>query len=283
MRILRFDAGGGERTGLLVADEVVDVSARDPDLDDLRRAVTLEGRNRLAGLARHAGGDHQLADVTLLAPVHPEARLFCVGKNFRDHAVEAGGTEVGGPEVGSAEPAEPRIFLRTHQSLVGPGGRLARPAASECFDYEGEVAVVIGDDRTAVAAFTCMNDGSVRDYQQHTTTAGKNFDRSGAIGPWLVTADEVDDPSALEVTTTLNGEEVQRGVLADLIYPISRVISYLSSITTLLPGDVVSLGTPAGVGKSRTPPRWLVPGDAVDVEVSQVGVLHMTVGDGTER
>jgi 2-keto-4-pentenoate hydratase/2-oxohepta-3-ene-1,7-dioic acid hydratase in catechol pathway len=271
VRILRFDAGGGERTGLLAGDEVVDVSARDPELDDLRRAVTVSGQARLAGMIGPSGGDHRLADVTLLAPVHPEARLFCVGKNFRDHAAE-----VGGPE-----PAEPRVFLRTHQSLVGPGGRLTRPQVSECFDYEGEVALVIGAPAarahgaghgSAVAAFTCMNDGSIRDYQQHTTTAGKN------IGPWLVTADEVGDPSALEVTTTLNGEQVQRGVLRDLIYPISAVISYLSSITTLLPGDVVSLGTPAGVGKSRNPPRWLVPGDALEVEVSRVGVLRMTVG-----
>ena len=255
------------------------MSSLAPDLDDLRRAVSPEGRTQLAGLAGRHRADRDLSDVTLLAPLHPEARIFCVGKNFRDHAAEVGGEE----------PSEPRVFLRTHQSLVGPGGRLSRPITSNQFDYEGEVALVIGTPTTRVpegdalahvAAYTCFNDGSVRDFQQHTTTAGKNFDGSGAIGPWLVTSDEIGDPSDLELTTTLNGDEVQAGSLRQLIYPIPTIVSYLSSITTLLPGDVVSLGTPAGVGKSRTPPRWLQEGDTLQVEAPRIGVLEMVVTNG---
>jgi 2-keto-4-pentenoate hydratase/2-oxohepta-3-ene-1,7-dioic acid hydratase in catechol pathway len=277
LRILRYSYADVERTGILASGGVLDVSSRLPELDDLRQAVTPQGRDRLVRLAEGHGPDHGLADVTLLAPVHPDARLFCVGKNFRDHVAE----------TGAPEPAEPRVFLRTHQSIVGPGGTIIRPSSSESFDYEGELAVVIGTPAGSVGdsealdhlgAYTCFNDGSVRDYQRHTTTAGKNFDRSGAIGPWLVTADEIDDARDLELTTTLNGEKVQAASISNMIYSIPRVIEYLSIITTLLPGDVISMGTPSGVGSSRTPPRWLRVGDRLDIEVSRVGVLSMTVG-----
>jgi 2-keto-4-pentenoate hydratase/2-oxohepta-3-ene-1,7-dioic acid hydratase in catechol pathway len=278
MKILRYSHGGVECTGILCSGGIVDVSSKLPELDDLRRALTPEGQHSLVELAESQGPDHTLDDVTLLAPLHPAARLFCVGKNFRDHVAETGGDEA----------AQPRVFLRTHESVVGPGGTLVHPETSESFDYEGELAVVIGTSAASVdatealdhvGAYTCFNDGSVREYQRHTTTAGKNFDRSGAIGPWLVTADEVGDPTALELTTTLNGEEVQAASIDTMIYSIPRVIEYLSVITTLMPGDVISMGTPSGVGQSRTPPRWLRVGDRLDVEVSRVGVLTMVVSD----
>jgi 2-keto-4-pentenoate hydratase/2-oxohepta-3-ene-1,7-dioic acid hydratase in catechol pathway len=277
MRIVRYRNGKVDRTGLLASGGILDVSTRMPELDDLRRAVTPDGRARLKQLVEGSDPDHQLADVTLLAPLHPGARIFCVGKNFRDHIAETGTT---------SDPAEPRIFLRTHQSIVGPGGELVHPRSSESFDYEGELAVVIGTSAASVraaeafehlAAYTCFNDGSVRDYQRHTTTAGKNFDSSGAIGPWLVTADEIGDPGDLELTTRLNGEKVQAARISAMIHSIPRVIEYLSVITTLLPGDVISMGTPSGVGQSRTPPRWLHAGDKLEVEVSRVGVLSMVV------
>jgi 2-keto-4-pentenoate hydratase/2-oxohepta-3-ene-1,7-dioic acid hydratase in catechol pathway len=276
MRILRYRHAGSDRTGLLLGANVVDVSSRAPELDDLRVAVSATGRQRLLELAV-ADPDAALDEVQLLAPVHPEARIFCVGRNFRDHVAE-GGTD--------SEPPEPRIFLRTHQSLVGPGGHLEMPSSSETFDYEGEVAVVIGEEGrfvpaidapSYVAAYTCFNDGSVREFQRHTTTAGKNFDRSGAIGPWLVTSDEVGSPDLLGLTTRINGQIVQQAHVNGMIYPIPEVISYLSVITTLLPGDVISMGTPSGVGNSRNPPRFLRDGDRVDIEVSGVGILSVVV------
>lgn len=277
MRILRYQHAGAVRTGLLLGHDVLDVSSRAPELDDLRAAVSEAGRKRLVELARDAAADLLVSEVELLAPIHPEARIFCVGRNYREHAAETGA---------GSEPPQPRIFLRTHQSLVGSGERLRMPVPSTTFDYEGELAVVIGREgrsvspaeaMSRVAAYTCFNDGSVREFQRHTTTAGKNFDRSGAVGPWLVTTDEIESPEVLEITTRLNDQIVQRATIGEMIYSIPEVISYISAITTLLPGDVISTGTPAGVGSSKVPPRFLRPGDRLDIEISALGTLSTVV------
>jgi 2-keto-4-pentenoate hydratase/2-oxohepta-3-ene-1,7-dioic acid hydratase in catechol pathway len=277
VKILRYRDADGDRTGVIVGGGVLNVSSRAPELSDLRQAVTAAGRRRMAGLCAVGRPDVALNDVTLLAPLHREARIFCVGRNFADHVAELST---------AAEPPQPRVFLRTHESVVGPGQVLERPTSSETFDFEGELAVVIGavaravppeDALAHVAAYTCFDDGSVREFQRHTTTAGKNFDRSGAIGPWLVTADEIGDPEELELTTRLNGEVVQTATMDRMIYPIHHVIAYLSLITALLPGDVISMGTPSGVGSSRTPPRWLREGDRLDIDITRVGVLSVVV------
>ena len=211
--------------------------------------------------------------VQLLPPVMGP-RIFCVGINYRSHR----------EEMGRDASDHPTIFVRFPSSLVGHGTPLLRPRASDRFDYEGELAVVIGraGRRIAreraldhVAGYSCFNDGSIRDYQRHTSqfTAGKNFDRSGSFGPWLVTADEVGDPSTLTLTTRLNGEVMQHSTTDLLIFDVAEIIAYLSEFTELRPGDIIATGTPGGVGVARDPAVFMRPGDTIEVEISGVGVL----------
>ena len=209
------------------------------------------------------------------------ARILCVGVNFRPHI----------EEMGRQVPDYPVVFTRFPSSLVGPGEPLIRPAVSGQFDFEGELAVVIGKPahrvpRSAaldcVGGYCCFMDGSVRDWQRHTSqfTPGKNFDRSGAIGP-AVPADEIPDPAALTLTTRVNGAVMQRGAIRDLVFDIPFLIEYCSTFTALRPGDVIATGTPGGVGAARTPPVWLEHGDVVEVEIPGIGVLRNPVRDET--
>jgi 2-keto-4-pentenoate hydratase/2-oxohepta-3-ene-1,7-dioic acid hydratase in catechol pathway len=213
-------------------------------------------------------------DVTPAPPL-TSPRIFCIGVNYRDHRDEMGHDDV----------PYPTIFVRFASSLVGHGSAMVRPAASDRLDYEGELAVVIGragrrispDAALAhVAGYACFDDGSVRDFQRHTSqfTAGKNFDRSGAFGPWMVTADEIGDPAGLAIETRVNGEVRQRSNTELLINDIPAVLGYLSSFTELQPGDVIATGTPGGVGAARTPPVFLQAGDVVEVEIERVGLLR---------
>ena len=206
-------------------------------------------------------------------------KILCVGVNYRPHI----------EEMGRDVPDHPVVFVRFAQSLVGDGEAIIRPAVSEQFDFEGELAVVIGREANRisrhealdyVAGYCCFMDGSLRDWQRHTMqfTPGKNFDRSGAIGP-VVAASEIPDPTVLTLTTRVNGETMQRGSVADLVFDIPALIEYCSTFTTLRHGDVIATGTPGGVGAARTPPVWLRDGDVVDVEISHIGVLTNTVRD----
>jgi 2-keto-4-pentenoate hydratase/2-oxohepta-3-ene-1,7-dioic acid hydratase in catechol pathway len=215
-------------------------------------------------------------DVTLLPPV-ASPRIFCIGVNYLDHRAEMGHDDV----------PYPTIFVRFATSLVGHGSAIVRPSASDRLDYEGELAVVIGRGgrriaREAalahVAGYACFDDGSVRDYQRHTSqfTAGKNFDRSGAFGPWMVTADELPDPAGLAIETRVNGEVRQRSNTELLINDVPAILAYLSEFTELLPGDVIATGTPGGVGHARKPPRYLTDGTEVVTSVAGVGELRNT-------
>ncbi len=280
MRLVRYSLGNAARTGLIVNNRVVDVAAIAPSLVDLGAALTPEGQNILAALKDCSGAALELAETALLPPLAAGGRLFCTGLNYKTHVAE----------TGRDLPAQPSIFLRLAESMVGPGAPMIRPAASEQFDFEGELAVCIG--RTAhrvseaaalshVAGYTCFNDGSVRDFQKFSVTAGKNFDASGAIGPWIVTADEIPDPTALVLATRLNGTEVQRSGTHMLIYPIPKLISFVSQFVTLRPGDIIATGTPAGVGARRTPPLWMRPGDMVEVDISSIGTLRNPVAAET--
>jgi 2-keto-4-pentenoate hydratase/2-oxohepta-3-ene-1,7-dioic acid hydratase in catechol pathway len=207
------------------------------------------------------------------------AKILCVGVNYRPHI----------EEMGREIPDYPVVFTRFASSLVGPDEAVIRPQASEQFDFEGELAFVIGEKARHVprdnafdyvAGYCCFLDGSVRDWQRHTGqfTAGKNFDRSGAIGP-MVTAANVPDPKALELTTRVNGEVMQQGSVADLVFDIPTLIEYCSTFTELQPGDIIATGTPGGVGAARTPPVWLRDGDLVEVDISGIGVLRNPVQD----
>ncbi len=202
-----------------------------------------------------------------------------MGVNYRPHI----------EEMGRKVPEYPVVFARFPESVVGNGEAIIRPAVSEQLDFEGELAVVIGREahrvakETAldyVAGYCCFMDGSVRDWQRHTMqfTPGKNFDRSGAIGP-MVPVSEIPDPTALELTTRVNGEIMQRGRVADLVFDIPTLIEYCSTFMTLKPRDVIATGTPGGVGAARNPPVWLADGDRVEVEISRIGVLANPVRD----
>jgi 2-keto-4-pentenoate hydratase/2-oxohepta-3-ene-1,7-dioic acid hydratase in catechol pathway len=183
------------------------------------------------------------------------------------------------------------VFLRVAESQAGHAQAMLCPRESSKFDYEGEIAIVIGKAgrRIAesnawehVAGYSCYNEGSVRDWQRHTSqfTAGKNFAATGAFGPWLVTSDEIRPGEELTLATRLNGQEMQHATTAMMIFPLPRLIAYCSTFAPLAPGDVIVTGTPGGVGSRRTPPVWMKPGDVVEVEVSRVGVLRNTIALG---
>lgn len=294
MRLARFSFEGREGLGLVVAGGLVDVArhlaagpspaapgspvsapSASPAGWDLASALAApEALRPLASLP----ADLAEEDVRLLPPLTPGARILCVGVNYDLHR----------QEMGREVPEHPVIFVRFASSLVGHREALWAPRSSSRFDYEGELAVIVGRggrhisrERALehVAGYACFNDGSVRDWQRHTHqfTPGKNFDRSGAFGPHLVTAEEVPDPQALRLTTRVNGELVQDARTSAMTYPVAELIRYASAFMTLEPGDVIATGTPAGVGDKRTPPLYLGPGDRVVVEIEGVGRLENEV------
>jgi 2-keto-4-pentenoate hydratase/2-oxohepta-3-ene-1,7-dioic acid hydratase in catechol pathway len=180
------------------------------------------------------------------------------------------------------------MFARFADTLVGHDGEMIRPKVSDNFDFEGELAVVIGKPARHVtveraldhvAGYTCFVDGSVRDYQKFSVTSGKNFPGTGPLGPWLVTTDEIPDPSRLTLTTRLNGKEVQRSGTDLLIYSIAQIIAFCSDFTALSAGDIISTGTPQGVGHGRNPPLWMQPGDTLEVEITGIGTLRARIAD----
>lgn len=219
------------------------------------------------------------ARVTYLPAVPRPGKVLCLGLNYKDHAAE----------VGLPIPQYPVVFMRGPTSLAGHRQPLQLPALSVQFDYEAELAVVIGerarhvravDAHAHVFGVTCFNDASLRDFQFRTSqwTAGKNFDRTGGLGPAIVTLDELPrDPDALDIATRLNGETVQRSNTAQHVFGVKESIEILSSLMTLEPGDVIALGTPSGVGMARKPPLWLKAGDVCDVEIEGIGVLSNAV------
>lgn len=220
----------------------------------------------------------RLSDVTLLPPIPRPDKIICIGLNYMTHI----------QETGRDRPAKPSIFTRYPSSLVGHDVPLIRPKVSDWFDFEGELAVVIGKPGRAISAadaahhiagYSCFNDGSIRDFQRHTTQfwAGKNFDRSGSMGPWLVTPDELPEPEAQHMRTLLNDEVVQSTPISDLAFDIPSLIEYISTVTELLPGDVIATGTPSGVGLFREPKLFMKPGDRIEVEITGIGTLANTV------
>jgi len=216
-----------------------------------------------------------------MTPVLPNpGKIVCIGMNYVAHI----------KEMGRDRPKYPTLFTRFPDSLVGHGQSIVRPAASKKYDFEGELAIVIGREARHVAAdraldyiagYTCFLDGSLRDYQRHTSQfiAGKNFRHSGAFGPWLVTTDEIPDPYSLSLETRVNGQVMQQGRIDDLCFDIGALIGYLSTICRLDPGDVIATGTPSGVGAARDPQVWLQPGDVVEVDIDRIGVLRNEVVD----
>ena len=261
-----------------VSDGIAATGGRYRSIDEVLTAGALQEVRALLADAESAASKATtwpLADVTLQLPLQP-GKLLAVGGNYGAHA----------QEIGMATPQAPVFFSRFADSLVAPDAALIKPRLSRQLDFEGELAVVIGragrhireqDALNHVAGYTCFNDGSVRDYQKDSITAGKNFFATGSLGPWIVTAEEFGDPSRAMLTTRLNSREMQRAPVSDLIHSVAALIAYASSFTPLAPGDVIATGTPAGIGSRRSPPVWMQAGDRIEVEISGIGVLRNTV------
>jgi len=275
MRLLTFRrADGSLACGALVPGGVADITRR-LGVASLR---ALLATGRVDEARRLDTADLPLEGLRF-APVIPDPdKIICVGLNYRDHVAETGRTVT----------ENPALFARFAGSQVGHGEAMIRPRVSDRFDYEGELAVVIGtggrhiaaaDALKHVAGYACYNEGSVRDWQLHTSQylAGKTFAGTGAFGPWLATADEVPDPSTLTLETRVNGQVVQHTTTDLMITPVPQLIEYISTVLPLLPGDVIVSGTPGGVGAKRTTPLWLKPGDVTEVEISGIGILRNPV------
>ncbi len=279
MRLVTFDIAGKVSYGALLGDGIVDLGARlGKKYADVKALIAADALDEAAAALKGAKADVALAAVTLLPPLPNPDKILCVGVNYDEHR----------KETGRDKSEKPVIFTRFADTQVGHGQALVRPRSSERFDYEGELAIVIGrpgrhiPESTAlahIAGYSCYNDGSVRDWQRHTHqfTPGKNFPASGGFGPALVTADEVPDPFALTLITRLNGQEVQKAGTDLMIFDLKQLIAYISGFTKLNPGDVIITGTPGGVGDKRNPPLYMKPGDVAEVEISGVGLLRNPV------
>ncbi len=278
MRFVTFEAEQQTKPGLLAGkDTVIDLSyAGFSSLIDVIDALSVRRTQieKLSGLDRR----YPLANVKLCAPIPKPRKLICVGLNYLDHAKESGA------EI----PKVPTIFNKFATAVIAPGDNIVLPKLSNAPDYEGEFAFVIGRGGRHIAAenwaqhvfgYTIVNDVSARDYQRATTQwlMGKTFDTFAPMGPWIVTADEIADPHQLDIKTEINGEVLQNSNTRELIFRIPDLIAFLSGVFTLEAGDIVSTGTPSGVGFARTPPRWLRPGDQVVVSISGIGELRSPV------
>lgn len=279
MRLASFLVGNRPAYGVVTDDGIIDLSARVGDrYPDLKALLGASAEAVRAAVASAGRPDLRADDVVFLPTIPNPGKILCVGLNYHAHLAE----------TGKAETAHPPIFLRVADSQQGHGQPLLVPPESYKFDFEGEVAVIIGKPgrRIAeanawdhVAGYACYNDGSVRDWQVHTPqwAPGKNFYRTGGFGPWMVTADEIPPGTVMTLTTRLNGEEVQRTTTDLLIFSIPQLIAYLSTVMPLETGDVIVSGTPGGVGAKRNPPLWMKAGDVVEVEVDRIGVLRNPV------
>ena len=281
MKLISYERGDIRGFGMVVAgDRVVDLGkatgGRYPNLKSVLEAGALDALREFASRAP----DFALADVALLPVIPDPGKIWCAGLNYGDHV----------QETGRQITEQPVFFLRVADSQVGHGVPIPRPAESVKLDYEGEIAVIIGksgrriaeaDAWSHIAGYACYNDGSVRDWQMHTSQwgPGKNFWRTGAFGPWMVTADEIPAGTLMTLVTRLNGAEVQRATSDLMIHGIARQIAYASTVAPLRPGDVIVTGTPGGVGAKRNPPLWMKAGDVVEVEVDRIGVLRNPVVD----
>lgn len=274
MRLVSFELDGLIGYGAVEGDEILRLDTCPDSPPGLRAWLAAASSDDTTS----KGGERLLLrDVRLLPPVPDPGKIFCIATNFHEPARE-----------GKLDPEYPLLFTRFADSLVGHDAPLVKPAETERFDFEGEVAVVIGKPgrripresaMAHVAGYACFNDGSVRDWQKHSTqfTPGKNFQRSGAFGPWLVTCDEVPDPAVLSLETRVNGVAKQAISLDRFIFDIPWLISYISTFSPLGSGDVIVTGTPSGFGSTRQPPEFLHDGDVVEVEVAGLGTLRNRV------
>jgi 2-keto-4-pentenoate hydratase/2-oxohepta-3-ene-1,7-dioic acid hydratase in catechol pathway len=286
LRLASYAVNGSTRYGAVVDGGIVDLSARfEKDYPTLREVIAAGALTRLAEDAQKRTPDHALNAITWLPPIPAPEKIICIGVNYPDRNAEY--------KDGSDAPKYPSMFMRTPRSFVGHNTPLVRPRASAQLDYEGELVIVIGkagrhiEESAAldhVAAITLCNEGTIRDWVRHAkfnVTQGKNFDSTGSLGPWLVPYTGEQQIADIRLTTRVNGETRQDDCTSRLIFGFRYLINYISTFTTLVPGDVIVTGTPTGAGARFDPPRYLKPGDIVEVEADGIGVLRNAVIDET--
>jgi 2-keto-4-pentenoate hydratase/2-oxohepta-3-ene-1,7-dioic acid hydratase in catechol pathway len=281
MKLVSFFRDGQPGYGAVTDQGVVDLGAvMGSRFADLKALLAADALPEAATVAAQRAPDFALAQAVLLPVIPNPGKIWCCGLNYGEHV----------RETNREVTEQPTFFLRVADSQVGHEQAMVRPPESTQFDYEAEIAVVIGrpgrriaeaDAGKHVAGYACYNDGSVRDWQRHTSqwVPGKNFWRTGGFGPWMVTADEIPFDTVMTLTTRLNGVEMQRATTDMMIHSIARQIAYVSTIAPLEAGDVIVTGTPGGVGARRTPPVWMKAGDVCEIEVDRVGVLRNPIAD----
>ena len=275
MKLVSFSKHGVTEFGALLDEGIIDLTNKlEENVNSLKGAIGAELLKKADEYVAGRTVDFALSDVTLLPVIPDPAKIICVGVNYENHRAE-----MKRPEV-----EYPTIFTRFADSQIAHRQALIKPTISDRFDFEGEMAVIMENtgrnipEKSAmnhVAGYACYVDGTVRDWQRHTSqfTPGKTFPSSGAFGPYMVTSDEVGDYTQLPIQTRLNGKVMQNATLADLIFHVPRLINYISQFTPLSAGDVIVTGTPGGVGDKREPPVYLVPGDTLEVEIGVLGTL----------
>jgi 2-keto-4-pentenoate hydratase/2-oxohepta-3-ene-1,7-dioic acid hydratase in catechol pathway len=288
MKIIGFKLGEELRLGVVEGDQVIDLQAADPSIPADLAAVLRKHDGRLEPLAEAAGRSpasarRPLAGITYALPVAHPGKILCLGLNYLDHVKEG--------RYADNLPQFPTLFSRGLNSVVPHQHPLTRPLASETFDYEAEMTVVIGrrarhmtldNALSCVAGYTCANEGSIREFQRHTTQwhMGKNFDNSGSLGPWVVTADELPPGGkGLRIESRVNGKVMQSDNTTNMMFPVAETIVYATKGITLEPGDLLLTGTPSGVAHARKPPAWMRHGDVCEIEIEGIGILRNPIED----
>lgn len=282
MRLVSYLENRQPKYGAVADGGVIDLTARiGNEYRDLQTLIAQDGLDAARKAIAGQKADRPIAGLELLPPIPAPEKLWCIGVNYKDRNAEY--------KDNSELPKYPSLFVRNPSSVVGSGQPIEKPRVSEQLDYEGELVLVIGKQGRHIPreqawqhifGMTLCNEGSVRDWLHHgkfNVTQGKNFDRSGSIGPWIVTADELDPRGPHDIMTRVNGEIRQQDSTERLMFPFDFLIAYLSTFATLKPGDMIATGTPTGAGARFNPPRWLKPGDLVEIESSGIGVLSNIV------
>lgn len=285
MKFVNFSVNGSTRIGLVKNGRVIDLTQRlGAEYPDMVSFIERGGLAAARKLEATETGEYDYEQVKLLPVVPNPRRIFCIGLNYHDHVAEAD-KALGGRKV----PTKPMVFARWPESLTAHRSHIVRPKVSDKLDWEAELLVVIGEKvprytpvekaLSHVFGYAAMNEACLRDYQFHSSqlNPGKNFESTGAVGPWLVTADEVPDPQDLDIEMRLNGEVMQSANTKDMVFSVAQIISYISDWQPLLPGDMIASGTMAGVGFARTPPIFMKPGDRAEIKIERIGTLVNTV------
>jgi 2-keto-4-pentenoate hydratase/2-oxohepta-3-ene-1,7-dioic acid hydratase in catechol pathway len=279
MKLASYIADGKECYGVVTGDGVITMNERfGGHAASLKEAIAGGLLPQIKEAASNGQADRKLSAIKFLPVIPNPEKILCVGINYKSHAAEHG-TEA---------PKLPNIFTKFVNTLEAHDGEMLRPKVSTSFDFEGELALVIGkggrhikaaDALKHVAGYTCYCDGSVRDFTKYSLVAAKNFLRSSPLGPWMVTADEIPDPTKLTLVTRLNGKEMQRSGTDVLIHSIPAIIEFCSMFTPLAPGDIIATGTPDGIGAKQNPPVWMKAGDVLEIEISSIGTLRNKIVD----